>query len=217
MSAYTSVSAIGSYCHAARQLRRAARDVVTGPLDWVFADRLAILACIEHDFAGLCAWDNLVITADLLRIQDRVFGVDFFHQFPRDPEGRLLVYGLRAARNAYLARLDHLVANYRAIAGRHLFVWVTDAKNLRAVPAHDAAREILAALRRRKPECDLLVVQCDAPPEPPWKDGTLNRYTISTPDAWQGDDNGWTTIFAELGILRADDAAHANTGATFSA
>lgn len=81
MTEYGSVSAIGSYCQGARQLRRAARNVVSGPLDWVFADRLAILACIENDFDGLCAWDNLVIAADLTRLQDRVFGVDFFTNF----------------------------------------------------------------------------------------------------------------------------------------
>ena len=206
MTDYTSVSAIGSYCQAARQLRRAARNVVTGPLDWVFADRLAILACIENDFDGLCAWDNLVITADLTRLQDRVFGVDFFHQFPRDPEGRLQVYHLREARNDYLARLNHLIANYRAISGRHLFVWAVDHKNLRGSPAHDAAREVLSALRRHKPLSELLVVQNDAPAEPPWDNGTINRYTIPTQGVWQGDDTGWNAIFTELGILRADQA-----------
>jgi len=204
VTCYGSVSAIGSYCQAARQLRRAARNVVSGPLDWVFADRLAILACIENDFAGLCAWDNLVITADLTRLQDRVFGVDFFHQFPRDPEGRLRVYRLREARNDYLARLNHLTANYRAISGRHLFVWAVDRKNLRGVPAYDAACEVLAALRRRKPQSELLVVQNDAPAEPPWPNGTINRYTIPTPGVWQGDDEGWNAIFTDLGILRAD-------------
>jgi hypothetical protein len=167
MTEYGSVSAIGSYCQGARQLRRAARDVVSGPLDWVFADRLAILACIENDFDGLCAWDNLVIAADLTRLQDRVFGVDFFHQFPRDPEGRLQVYRLREARNDYLARLNHLIANYRAIGGRHLFVWAVDHKNLRGAPAQDAACEVLAALRRRKQHSDLLVVQNDARPRSP--------------------------------------------------
>ena len=206
MTEYGSVSAIGSYCQAARQLRRAARNVVSGPLDWVFADRLAILACIENDFAGLCEWDNLVITADLTRLQDRVFGVDFFHQFPRDPEGRLQVYRLREARNDYLARLNHLIANYRAIGGRHLFVWAVDHKNLRGSQPHDAACEVLAALRRHKPLSDLLVVQNDAPEEAPWDDGPINRYTIPTPGVWQGDDNGWNAIFADLNILREPNA-----------
>jgi hypothetical protein len=217
MSGYASVSTIGSYCEAAHQLRRAARDVVSGPLDWVFADRLAILACIENDFAGLCEWENLVITADLLRIQDRVFGVDFFHQFPRDAEGRLEVYKLREARRAYLPRLAHLVENYRAIGGRHLFVWAVDARKLRAFSAHAAAHQMLAALRRRKPACELLVVQSDAPADPDWGYGTINRYTAATPGVWQGDDAGWNAIFAELGIVRADGAAPAHKRAAVSA
>jgi hypothetical protein len=206
---YSSVSTIGSYCEAAHQLRRGARDVVSGPLDWVFADRLAILACIEADFVGLCEWENLVLTADLLRIQDRVFGVDFFHQFPRDPEGRVQVHALREARRAYLPRLAHLVDNYRAISGRHLFVWAVDSKKLRAFTARDAAQQMLTALRRRKPECELLVVQSDAPADPQWGYGAINRYTTATPGVWQGDDASWDQIFAEFGILRTDRAAAA--------
>jgi hypothetical protein len=204
MRLYHSVSSIGSHCQAARQLRRAAHNVISGPLDWVFADSRAILHCIRQDFAGLCEWDNLVITADLLRIQDRVFGVDFFHQFPRDPEGRLQVHNLREARKAFIPRLDHLVANYRNIQGPHLFVWVIDEQHLRHPSAHDAAVEIHAALRHRKPECGLLVVQQGVPPEPLWADGILNRYTAATPGIWQGDDEDWNEILTDLALIRPE-------------
>jgi hypothetical protein len=176
---YQSVSVLGSYCQAAHQTRRLAENVVKGPLDWVFVRRTGLMRCIASDFEGLGRWDNLIVTADLERIKDSVFGVDFFHQFQRDELHRVRVYDLRNRYELFLEKLNALIRRYRSIQGDHLFVWAVDRWFLEGVPARQAASDLLHALRVRKPKCDLLVVQADAPPEPAWGDGLTLLWQFS--------------------------------------
>jgi hypothetical protein len=208
-TSFASTSSLGSYCETAFQLLRGNRNVIRGPLDWMFAHYFSVEKAVTLEFEDFFNFDRLEINADKTRVIENVFGIILFPTFSRLPNGLIDESKIKPDFDRQVAKYAHLVGEFRRTLlapGPHLYVVRWNRWFLDHQPARDCAVLLMRLLRSKhvNGSCSLLVVQDEAAREAPWEiEGVFNRYVPDvSSQRWQGDDAAWDVIFEEFAIAK---------------
>jgi hypothetical protein len=191
---------LGQHCESTYQIRRILGQESAHFFDWLEIDLVSVRDAIATDFADVLHPGKLSLTTDGTGALDLGAGIEFYHEFHAQEGKDLTLDDIEVQLSTVREKYAFLADRWRemtASSARVLYVRqdangvekVADIRELRDTiadryPGHDFAILWLG----RTPPADL-----DHPPP-----GVAFREVPLLPDRWQGDDDAWDALFADL-------------------
>lgn len=194
------VISLGSACQVAYQIRRwlkvnepiplewmgseggnTSKSFIPYPFDWLFTPVPGVIRAINSDFKDFLLKENLEYIPDVEPyIQDRLYGTNYFHFFPRTEN-------FMEAYNEVLRKFNRSRENWHnGLSSGKPVMFV---RQCTLPPSH--AQDVAMALRNAYPDLDFVLLWA-SPEEDEWTEGNvIYRCLRAEVGNWKGRDDLW--------------------------
>ncbi|EWM18767.1 DUF1796 family putative cysteine peptidase [Kutzneria sp. 744] len=191
---------LGQHCESTYQIRRILGQDGAHFFDWLEIDLVYVRNAIATDFGEVLRSGRMALTSDGDGALDLHAGMEFYHEFHAEEGQPLTVADIEAQLPKAQEKFAFLAERWRemtASSARVLYVR-QDANGVEKVADIVELRDLIAT---RYPGHDFAILWLGRTPPadldqlPP---GIAFREVPLLPGRWQGDDEAWDALFADL-------------------
>src|SRR5580693_9304488 len=111
---YDRLISLGCNCQPAFQIRRRCPENKTFFFDWLVTPLKGLMDTLETDFRHVFREDNLACDESGRFVEDRRNGLQFYHLFSRDDEGKVQPSTIRLEYARHRAKIDFLIDRWHS-------------------------------------------------------------------------------------------------------